>query len=287
MTKQQVRKSLVIATVIGILIGLAGAQGGQELNGVPIFAICVGVAFIINWLAFMPAYRKQTEKFYDLTGTLTYISVTVIAITLSENMDLRSILLAGLVIIWATRLGTFLFQRVHKAGKDDRFDSIKPNFLRFLNAWTLQALWVVFTAAPALIAITTVARKDIGIFAIIGLIVWVIGFTMEVVADYQKNQFRKNPANKEKFIKTGLWSRSRHPNYFGEIVLWIGVTIIALPVLKGWQWIALISPIFVTLLLTRVSGVPMLEAKAEKKWGGQDDYETYKAQTPVLIPKLS
>ncbi len=286
MTKQQIRRSLIIVPMIALLVALAGAYNGQRINGIPIFMLCVGLAFLINWLAFIPAYRSQTEKYYDLTGTLTYLSVTTLALVLSSRIDVRSVLLAALVMIWAIRLGTFLFRRIQQSGKDDRFDKIKPNFLRFLNAWGIQALWVTLTSAPAIIAITSMKRTNIGIFAIIGLVLWLIGFTIEVVADYQKTQFRKNPANKGKFIQTGLWSRSRHPNYFGEIVLWTGVTIIAIPALQGWQWIALISPVFVTLLLTRISGVPMLEAKAEKKWGGQPDYEAYKAQTPVLIPKF-
>jgi len=286
MKRHQVFISLIIVTLLGLLVGWAGSQNGQEYNGTPIFAICVGLAFIINWLAFIPAYFLQTEKFYDLAGSLTYIIVTIVALALSGNTEWRTIILAGLVIIWASRLGTFLFNRVHKAGKDDRFDSIKPDFFRFLNAWSIQALWVIFTASPAFIAISSSNQKNLGTLAGIGLAIWITGFLFEVIADQQKSRFRKNPANKERFISTGLWSKSRHPNYFGEIVLWIGVTIIALPVLHGWQWIALISPLFVTLLLTRVSGVPMLEAKADKKWGGQKDYETYKANTPVLIPKF-
>jgi steroid 5-alpha reductase family enzyme len=124
-------------------------------------------------------------------------------------------------------------------------------------------------------------------FAILGFLVWAFGFAFEVVADSQKSCFNADPANKGKFIQTGLWSRSRHPNYFGEIVLWVGIAIIAIPVLQGWQWIAMISPLFVTLLLTRVSGVPLLEKKADKKWGGQEGYETYKKNTPVLIPRLT
>ena len=286
MKKRRTHKSLIIIPIIGFLVALAGSQNGQTFSGIPLFAGCVGLAFLINWLAFIPAFQMQTEKFYDLTGSFTYISVTGIAVLLSADFDMRSMLLTVLVIIWATRLGTFLYRRIQKAGKDDRFDTIKPDFFRFLIAWSIQGLWVTLTAAPALIAITSAQRKEVGIYAIIGLIVWLVGFTIEVVADYQKSQFRKNPANKNSFIRTGLWARSRHPNYFGEIVLWIGVTIIAIPVLQGWQWIALISPIFVTLLLTRVSGVPMLEAKANKKWGGQADYEEYKANTPVLVPKF-
>jgi steroid 5-alpha reductase family enzyme len=235
---------------------------------------------------FIPAFVRQTEKFFDLTGSLTYITVTTLAALLSGGFDARSILLWALVLIWAIRLGTFLFRRIRKAGKDDRFDEIKPSFIRFLNVWTIQALWVTFTVAAALVAITTTQRKELDGFAIAGFLVWVCGFAFEAVADAQKSRFNADPANKGKFIQTGLWSRSRHPNYFGEITLWIGVAVIALPVLQGWQWVALISPVFVTLLLTRVSGVPLLEGKADKKWGGQADYEAYKQKTPVLIPRL-
>lgn len=126
----------------------------------------------------------------------------------------------------------------------------------------------------------------IDVFAVIGLLLWAIGFAIEVIADRQKSAFRADPANRDTFISTGLWSRSRHPNYFGEILLWIGVAVITLPVLQGWQWVGLVSPVFVALLITRVSGVPLLEAKAEAKWGDQADYQEYRRTTPVLIPKL-
>ena len=276
--------------VIGGLVALAGSQGGATLGGVPVFAVAVGLAFLIQWLVFIPAYLLQTEKFFDLTGSLTYITVVGVALCYSRystDLDARSILLAALVMIWALRLGTFLFRRIQKAGKDDRFDEIKPSFIRFLNVWTIQGLWITFTAAAALVGITTTARKELDGFAIVGFLVWVFGFAFEVIADAQKSRFNANPANQGKFIQSGLWSHSRHPNYFGEIVLWIGIAIIAIPVLQGWQWVAMISPLFVTLLLTRVSGVPLLEKKADKKWGGQADYEAYKKNTPVLIPHLT
>jgi steroid 5-alpha reductase family enzyme len=275
-----------IVILIGFLVALAGSQNGNSVFGIPVFALCVGLAFLIQWVVFIPAYLRQTEKFFDLTGSLTYISVTLIALLSSAGADGRAFLLAALVIIWAARLGTFLFTRVKKAGKDDRFDEIKPSFIRFLNVWTIQGLWVTFTTAAALVGITTSTRKELDLFALIGFLVWVLGFTIEVVADAQKSRFNADPNNKGKFIQTGLWSRSRHPNYFGEILLWVGVALIAVPVLQGWQWVALISPIFVAFLLTRVSGVPLLEQKADKKWGGQEDYESYKRRTPVLIPKL-
>ena len=134
-------------------------------------------------------------------------------------------------------------------------------------------------------AITTPIRKELGWFTLLGLIIWFIGFGIEAVADAQKSAFKADSKNKRKFIQSGLWSKSRHPNYFGEIVLWIGVALIAFPVLQGWQYVTLVSPVFVTLLLTKISGVPMLEKKADSKWGGQDDYEAYKKDTSVLIPK--
>jgi steroid 5-alpha reductase family enzyme len=283
------RNSLIafpVLILIGILVAWAGSQGGASIAGVPLFALSVGLIFLIQWLAFIPAYFFQTEKFFDLTGSLTYISVAIIALIFSEALDARTILLFALVVIWAVRLGTFLFRRIHKAGKDDRFDEIKPSFIRFLVVWTIQALWITLTSAAALVAITTTTRKELDFFAIAGFLVWVIGFTIEVIADAQKSRFKANPDNKGEFIQTGLWSRSRHPNYFGEIVLWVGVAVIALPVLQGWQWVALISPVFVILLLTRVSGIPLLEKKADEKWGGQEAYESYKKTTPVLIPRF-
>jgi steroid 5-alpha reductase family enzyme len=277
--------AVLIAILIGLGLAVAGSQSGSSALGIPIFGFSVGLAFLIQWLAFIPAYLLQTEKFYDLTGGFTYISVTIVAVLVSPVVDGRSILLTVLVAIWAARLSSFLFRRIHKAGKDVRFDELKPSFFRFLNAWTLQGLWVAFTLSAALAAITTTTRKPLGLFAAIGFLVWAFGFAIEVAADAQKSRFRAVPQNKGRFIHTGLWARSRHPNYFGEIVLWIGVAVIALPILRGWQWVTLISPVFVTVLLTRISGVPMLEKRADEKWGGQEDYEAYKERTPVLIPR--
>ncbi len=275
--------ALPVVVLIGVGIAAAGSQGGSSWHGVPVFALAVGLAFLLQWLAFVPAYVLQSERFFDITGSLTYISVTAIAVLLAPTVDGRSIVLLALVAIWAARLGAYLSRRIHKAGKDVRFAEIKPSFIRFLNAWTLQGLWVSLTLAAALAAITAVLREDLGVLALFGTLVWVAGFAVEVAADLQKSRFRRDPANKGRFIHAGLWAWSRHPNYFGEIVLWIGVALIALPVLRGWQLVTLISPVFVILLLTRVSGVPMLEKKAEATWGGQDDYEAYRRSTPVLV----
>ena len=277
--------SLPIVILIAALVTIAGSQNGATVNGIPLLALVVGLAFGVQWLAFIPAYFLQTEKFFDITGSLTYIAVMVIAATLSSEIDARSILLLVLVVVWAIRLGTFLVVRVHKAGKDGRFDDIKPSFSRFLNVWTIQGLWVTLTAVAALVAITTARHQALDGFALVGFLLWLGGFGLEVVADAQKTRFNANPANQGKFIQTGLWSRSRHPNYVGEMILWFGIALITLPVLQGWQWVALISPLFVTLLLTKVSGIPMLETRADAKWGGQADYEAYKKNTPVFLPR--
>ncbi|GAA5317740.1 MAG: DUF1295 domain-containing protein [Candidatus Pelagadaptatus aseana] len=272
--------------LVGVLLALAGSWQGIDFQGVPLFALCVLLAFAMQWLMFVPAYIWQTERYYDLTGSLTYLSVMALALWGSGKTDPVSILLAVLVGVWALRLGSFLFVRILQDGSDHRFDAIKPNFLRFFAAWTIQGLWVSFTSAAALAAITSTAESDLGLAGWIGLIIWVLGFALEVVADRQKRQFRANPENAGQFIQTGLWSVSRHPNYFGEILLWVGVAIIAAPMLSGWQYLCLISPLFVTLLLTRVSGIPMLEATADERWQGQPEYEDYKARTPVLIPRF-
>jgi steroid 5-alpha reductase family enzyme len=279
--------SLPVVILVAAGVAWAGSQGGGTVGGVPVFALAVAVAFVIQWLAFIPAWLLQSEAFYDLTGSLTYISVAVLAVALAPAVDGRSLLLLALIVIWAARLGTYLFRRIRRAGKDERFDEIKKSLPRFLIAWTVQGLWVSLTLAAALAAITTTERKGLGVVALIGALVWAAGFAVEAAADYQKSRFKSDPANKGRFIDTGLWSWSRHPNYFGEIVLWIGVAIVALPVLQGWQWVTLISPVFVAVLLVRISGIPPLERRADEKWGGREDYEAYKARTPVLIPRPS
>ena len=278
--------SVPIAIGIGTLVAIAGSQFGDMFNGFPVFVLVIGIAFIIQVVAFIPAYKSQTEKYYDITGTITYVLTTAITLLLTEILDIRSLLLAALIVIWALRLGIFLFRRVHNVGKDGRFDNLKPSFIRYLNTWVIQGLWVSFTSAAALAAISSKTKVDLGIVGVVGLIIWAAGFAIEITADSQKKKFKANPKNINKFIDEGLWARSRHPNYFGEILLWFGVSVIAFPVLQGAQLFTLISPIFVYILLTKGSGIPILEKRADKKWGGMPEYEEYKKSTPILVPKV-
>lgn len=281
--------AIVVALVVGALVAIAGSQGGATIGGVPLFALAVAAAFAIQVIAFIPAMLLQTERFFDLTGSLTFFLISAALVLSTPMPDARSWILAAMVMLWAARLGSFLAVRVHKAGSDGRFDQIKGSPLRFLQVWVIQGAWVSLTAAAAWIAISADAssRAPIGWLTVVGIVVWALGMVIEIVADAQKSAFRADPRNRDDFIRTGLWSRSRHPNYFGEIVIWVGVFLTAAPVLVGWQWVALLSPLFVILLLTRVSGIPLLEARAEKKWGDRADYVAYREQTPVLIPKLT
>jgi len=275
---------ILIALLVAALVTVAGSQSSSHVVGWPLFALCAVLAFVIQWLAFIPAWTAQTEKFFDLTGSLTFITLILVALLLSPEPDARSLLLALLVTVWAVRLGSFLFLRIRKDGSDGRFDEIKPVFTRFLLTWTLQGLWVLLTMSGALVAITSSERVPLEFFAFAGLLVWLAGFSLEVTADAQKRRFREDPANAGRFISTGLWAWSRHPNYLGEILLWIGVFLIAVPVLSGWQWVIIISPVFITLLLTRVSGIPLLEARAARRWGNDPEYQQYLATTPRLLP---
>lgn len=275
---------ILVIFIIGAGVSIAGADGGAVYKGVPVYIICGALAFVVNMLAFVPSSIAQTEKFYDLVGSITYLSVIATAVLLSTELSTRGQLAAIMVCVWALRLGSFLFIRIQQDGHDDRFDQIKINPLRFFITWMLQGLWVLLTAACALAIITNGEPKKIELIGTIGLSIWLFGFIIEIIADSQKRAFKRNPENKDKFINTGLWSWSRHPNYFGEITLWIGMAILAVPVLSGFQWLTLISPLFVILLLTKVSGIPMLAEKAQKRWGDDPEYQAYLEKTSLLIP---
>ena len=284
MSKKITIPSIFISILLAVLVAIGIDQGSVNISGISLIYFCCAFIFLAQWLVFIPSYIFETEHYFDLTGSLTYVSVTLLAILFTVDISLRDILLALFVWIWAFRLGSFLFIRVKKAGSDGRFDLMKKDFWWFLMTWTIQGLWVFLTLAMALAAITSESKMAIDIFAVIGTLIWIFGFSIEVIADQQKTNFKDDPANKDSFITVGLWSWSRHPNYFGEMVLWIGIAVIAFPVLIGWQLVALISPIFVIFLLTRISGITMLESRGYKKWKDDPAYIDYLERTSVLVP---
>ncbi len=276
-----------ILHILFSLIAFSIGYGIALLTGLELIQNAILIAYIIQWIAFIPAYIFQTEKFYDLTGSITYLTVVTYVSYHSYatmNVNLPSIVLAACILLWTIRLGSFLFMRIHKAGEDKRFREIKPSPTRFFMTWTLQGMWVSICSMCALTAIASTNGVVQNSLFFIGLLVFVIGFVIEIIADMQKSNFRKDPKHKDQFIQQGLWAYSRHPNYFGEITLWTGIAIMSLSSLSGGQYITLISPLFTYLLLVYVSGVRLLEISGMEKWGHLESYQNYVRKTPSLFP---
>ena len=271
---------------IGV-INTAGQNIELEIRGVNAFTFTLIVAVLLQVIFFIPSFLLKTEKYYDLVGSLTYVTTVSLAYFSVETKTMIDSIIYFYVMVWALRLGIYLFRRVRNDGKDVRFEKAKRHFFWFLQYWMGQALWVSLTACAAIIAILSPEEDTLPVLAMVGMALWLSGFTIESLSDYQKRVFRKENNPSEAFIHTGLWARSRHPNYFGEITLWTGIAVIALNTLTGIEYITLVSPIFVYILLTRMSGVNLLERIADERYGHLEEYQRYKRNTPVLVPKFS
>ena len=254
------------------------------LTGLPDVKNLILLIFSIQWICFIPAFIFQTEKFFDLMGSITYLTAILTVLYITDTRNISDYIIVACIVLWAIRLGSFLFMRIHKAGEDRRFRDIKPNFTRFFMTWTLQGMWVSMCLLCVITAISSGIITNSVFY--IGLVIFIAGFAIEVVADNQKTVFRKNIANKDKFISTGLWAYSRHPNYFGEILLWFGIAIMSFSSLNGLQYLTLISPIFVYILLVYISGIRILENNGYKKWGHLESYKEYLQNTPRLFFKI-
>ncbi len=279
----------VITNILISVLSFAFSYGIAHLTGSIIVKNAVLLAYVIHWIAYIPAYIFQTEKFYDLTGSVTYLSVVwfvFLSTYQSISLNFGNLILVLLISIWTIRLGLFLFMRIHKAGEDKRFRTIKTSASQFFMTFTLSGLWVTLCSMCALVAISSPEGLVMNALTYFGIILFIIGFGIEIVADNQKTAFRSIEANKDSFITSGLWSKSRHPNYFGEVLLWFAIAVISYSSLEGLQLITLISPVFTYILLVYVSGVRMLEDMNDKKWADDEQYKSYKKNTPMLFPKL-
>lgn len=280
--------AIALCILTAYLVAIAASVDGVFFSGIPIILLCAIVSFLTHWMIAAPSLITSSEKYFDFTGMVATLLVVLTAmfalLSSGAQVSIRSVFVASFVSVWTLRLGIFLYKRIVKAGEDIRFRDIKKSLPKFLMTWTLSALWVFLTTVNAITLIALNPLEPIGIFFIMGALLWLLGFGFEVIADRQKKYFSEQPKNEGRFITQGLWSVSRHPNYFGEIILWAGIAIISLPFLSGWQFVTLVSPVFVFLLLTRISGLPFLEDKAEKKWGEDKDYIEYKKRTPILVP---
>lgn len=273
-----------LRNIAGSIVALSLASLVAYYTDMQLYAaVCVGA----QWLSALYAVPHQDERFFDLTGSATYAVVSHLAYISNGPVTWRESLLTILVWLWCVRLGSFLFLRISECGEDKRFKDIRVNPLRFFGVWSIQGLWVLLTVLPVLLTLQHGVRDPrVSPLDVAGVMLWAIGYVMEVTADYQKTQFRRDKSKKGQFIQSGLWYYSRHPNYCGEIMMWIGVFCVSvhtLPTtyLKSW---AAVSPAFVAFLLLFVSGVPLLEKQAEERWGETKEYQTYKMQTSVLLP---
>jgi steroid 5-alpha reductase family enzyme len=258
-------------------------------TGLSLVQDTVLIVFAIQWVLFIPAYLFRTEKFFDLAGSVTYIfAVSFVFYKSNDDLlsyDIGSLILSMVIIFWALRLGSFLFLRIKKAGEDKRFKEIKTSPTRFFMTWSLQGMWVSLCSACALTALANPNGIQTNLLFYFGLFIFLSGFILEIIADTQKSKFRSNTKNKNLFINTGLWSFSRHPNYLGEIILWLGISIMSISALSEWQYVTLISPFFTYVLLVYISGVRLLEESGKEKWGHLEEYKKYLKNTPSLLIK--
>ena len=292
-TRQDLRLTTIVVTSVFIIIFLVVSAVGNNsviLNGYSAVLCCAVICIGIQWVAWIPASIGKSERFYDLTGGLTYITLVGFSLwagSRSEPISSRELIVSLLVVIWSLRLSSFLYLRIHRTGKDGRFDKLKTSSIRFLVPWTIQGLWVFLTMIVVIVINTQAdSAPALGIWDGIGLSIWILGFSIEVIADNQKTVFNSEPNNEGKWIDCGLWSYSRHPNYLGEILLWTGIAFFGVSCFTGLEKIAWVSPLFIYVLLTKISGTPILDRRALEKWGGDSEYQIYREKTPLLFPRI-
>lgn len=243
----------------------------------------LGFSIVFNITMFLIAFKNRTDKLTDVSYAVTFVGLAMYNLVVAKELTTAKWVLTSMIMLWSIRIGTYLFIRINKTGKDKRFDGLRENFWRFSGFWLIQAVtvWAILIG-PSLYFIQGI--KPITEFMIVGVAVWFMGLIIETVADFQKFQFTQDKKNKDKWINSGLWKYSRHPNYFGEILVWFGVYVFVVSGLHGTeQWLAMASPLFITFMLLFVSGIPLLEKSADAKWGKNADYKKYKKSTSVLV----
>lgn len=247
------------------------------------FLFAVLVSFAVNALFFAYAAARKTDVVTDLSYSLSFALVSAALVVAYYAAGIVALLPAVLTIAWAARLGSYLFSRIRRIKVDHRFDRMRDKPAEFAKFWILQAVAVPVILSPVVAAASSAARgRAFGFWEAAGTALWLAGFAVEWLADAQKSSYRRTPG--ATFIRTGLWSWSRHPNYFGESLLWWGLFVLAVPALSGWAWLSALGPAFITFLLLFVSGVPLLEKSADAKYGTDPDYAAYKARTSLFVP---
>ncbi|XP_014502498.1 uncharacterized protein LOC106762888 isoform X1 [Vigna radiata var. radiata] len=237
-----------------------------------------------QFLFFVITALLKFDKVTDFAGSTNFIIIAVLTLVIKGSWYFRQIILTLFVGIWGIRLAFFLLFRILQWGEDRRFDEMRNNLGRLAIFWIFQAVWVWTVSLPVTLVNASDRNPFLHVVDIIGWILWAVGFIVEGTADQQKLNFKRSSQNRGKWCNVGVWKYSRHPNYFGEILLWWGIFVASTPVLEGAEWLVIIGPIFLTLLLLFVSGIPLLEDSADKKFGNVDGYRIYKTRTSPLIP---
>lgn len=246
--------------------------------------LLLAASLLINIAMFLIAFKLKSDKLTDISYAVTFIVLAGTGFLYSDKSMYLTVLLMA-IVLWAVRIGGFLLYRVILNGKDQRFDGMREDFVRFARFWLTQGLAVWVILIPALMAFSSVGNNALSSLAILGLIIFTAGLAIESLADFQKHRFSRDASNKNKWIETGIWRYSRHPNYFGEILVWVGVYVYSLQVLSpGQMLVGIVSPLFITTLLLFISGIPILEKSADKRWGNNKAYQAYKRRTSLLVP---
>lgn len=240
-------------------------------------------SFAIQAIFFVFAAVFKTDKVTDLSYCLSFIVISLTVFFLHDKYHWTRFLITGSILLWGVRLGTYLFLRIIKMGKDKRFDERRENVSRFLRFWILQAMAVWSVILPSVVYLSLDSKPVFTWISILGVALFVTGFTIETISDWQKYRFKRAPGNSEKWISTGLWKYSRHPNYFGEFLLWWGLFLVVLPELRGVLYLTAAGPLALTLLLLFITGIPPLEKSAERAYGNFDEFKEYRKRTSVFV----
>ena len=261
------------------LVGLAVLWWiGTTLQCLDYVVLVLGVQWGVAALHGLP---WRSERYYDVSGSLTHLAVSL-ALLLDGPPHPRAVVASFLATVWCVRLGTYLFERIVRDGRDKRFRYVAKHRIRFLGAWTTQAVWVVTLQLPILLLHRSTDARPLDRVDGVGWALWCVGFGLETVSDMQKNIFRC--ANRSGFVTTGLWAYCRHPNYLGEIMMWTGICCTAAPGFRGTEHLGWLSVGVTVLLLCFVSGIPPIEAEGWRRWGHLRSYRRYIHHTNRLLP---
>ncbi len=248
-----------------------------------LITLLVSLAIQLGFFFF--AFLFKTDKVTDLSYGLTFI-ILVVWVFAKNQLTLVDWLLVGMVVVWGIRLATYLFIRINVMKRDKRFDGIRESFSKFFSFWMFQGLAVWVILLPVLVVLEKETLNGVGLLSWIGVLLWLVGLVLETVADYQKFVFKLKKENKGKWIESGVWGISRHPNYLGEMSLWWGVFWVALPYLSGWEYLSIVGPMFITYILVFVSGIPPLEKKYDQRYEDNKEYQEYKDRVGLLFPRF-